>query len=73
MSISLYTHKGAATRGVIELTTYRLVTSILAVFLKIIIMCRRNAVAVLERWWIRVRNRKLFSTIKHAICAAVST
>ena len=33
---------------------------------------RMKAVATIERWWLAVRNRRVFKILKEAICASVS-
>ena len=32
---------------------------------------RSRAAQIIEKWWIRVRNRKVFEVLKRAVCTAV--
>jgi len=32
---------------------------------------RLRAAQIIEKWWIRVRNRKVFEVLKRAVCTAV--
>ena len=34
---------------------------------------RSEAVLRIERWWISIRNKRIFNAIKYAICSSVST
>lgn len=34
---------------------------------------RMQAVAVIEKWWVAVKDKRVFQMLKQAICASVST